>query len=643
MCGIVGFVGFTDVDLLHRMNREQRHRGPDDSGVYLDPATATGLAMQRLTIVDAPGGHQPMANADGSVRLVFNGEIFNAPELRRELERRGCAFLTHHSDTEVVLKLYEMDGVKGVARLNGMFAYVIYDRPRRMILGVRDPFGIKPLYYHIHSKGIAWASELKSLRVLPTFSNNLDPVAVDQYFGLQCIPRERSVYMDARKLLPGHLFRYDLATRALDIEPYYSLPFGSRRITSVNASDAGIRTQFQEAVARWTMSDVPVACSLSGGVDSGAVVAAMAHAGKTVKTYTLGFRSSADSNVDEIVAARSVAERYGTDHHEIIVDVDDLIGALPRMVWHLDEPYGGGLPSWFVFREIAREMKVAMTGTGGDELFSNYGKYMTIESQRYFQIAQWINRRLAPLGRGLGHLARFKSAVRLLGRLCAADKYGFRHRQAVSERHLFWKHPFGLSYPTAHGSGFNELISAVAPSELSAGREVLERIFLQFSAEQLRDRCVAVDFATQLPDEFLLMTDRFSMAHSLEARTPFLDKEFVAYVLGIDARDRLTPEDPKVVFSRAVKDWLPPGHTTLVKRGFVLPVARWLRGRLRKQAEELFSETALRRAGYVRPDFAHAFFRPFLEGHADLTNTVWTAFMFRLWQETASTPTGPST
>jgi asparagine synthase (glutamine-hydrolysing) len=275
-----------------------------------------------------------------------------------------------------------------------------------------------------------------------------------------------------------------------------------------------------------------------------------------------------------------------------------------------------------------------MTGTGGDEIFSNYGKYMSIERQRYYRPASWISQCLPRLSRGLGHLALCKSRVRLLGRQSEADEYSLRRSQAVADRHLFWTHPFGLTYPTAHGLGFNERVSSAFPLGLSAGRAVLDRAFLQFASEQLRDRCVAVDFVTQLPDEFLFMTDRFSMAHSLEARTPFLDKEFVAYVLGIDARDRLTPDDPKMIFRRAVKDWLPPGHTDLVKRGFVFPIARWLRGRLRKQAEELFSEAALRRAGYVRPDFARAFFCPFLEGQADLTNTVWTAFMFRLWQET---------
>jgi asparagine synthase (glutamine-hydrolysing) len=273
-----------------------------------------------------------------------------------------------------------------------------------------------------------------------------------------------------------------------------------------------------------------------------------------------------------------------------------------------------------------------MTGTGGDELFSNYDKYRGLEERRHFALACRLQRQAPALSRA----ASFASGLRRRLRAPWLRDDPGRDLRQVHRREdgpLFWRYPFGLSFPTAHGRGFNERVAARPAEGLSAGRWVLERTFQAYAGACLRDRCVAVDFNNQLPDEFLHMTDRFAMAFSLEARTPFLDKEFAGFVLGLDARVRLTPDDPKSVFKRAVRPWLPEGHADRVKRGFVIPAARWLRGALRPQAEELFSESALRRDGLVRADFRTACYAPFLAGQTQLAETVWTVFMFRLWQE----------
>jgi asparagine synthase (glutamine-hydrolysing) len=634
MCGIVGYSGFNDDSFLLRMNDIQSHRGPDDSGKFWDRENHVGLAMRRLSILDITGGRQPMSNEDNSVVLVFNGEIFNAPALRIALESKGHRFVTDHSDTEVILRLYEDSGVDVARKLSGMFAFVVYDKRKKLLFAARDPFGIKPLYFHQHNNGIAWASELKSLRVLPSFSLDLDPVAVEQYLGLQYIPQERTIFSSARKLRPGHSFVYRLDERSLTVSRYYNLSFGKKQDDCIDVADysTAVRGQFAEAVKRWSQSDVPIACSLSGGVDSAAIVACLARDGQKVSTYTLGYTSPADGRINELEEARQVARMYGTDHHELVLDVDELIKALPEMVWHLDEPYGGGLPSWYVFREIAKDVKVAMTGVGGDELFSNYNKFYGLETHTRFSVALYLNEHYPFAAACASNLSKIILKAKSHRGLNEHEE-GIRRFHSKRDAPEFWRHPFGISYPTAHGRGFNERMSVNPAKGLSEGRKALNRTFQEYAGECLRDRCVAVDFNNQLPDEFLHMTDRFSMAFSLEARTPFLDKDFVGYVLNIPAESRLTPRDPKSLIKAAFESWLPPDYTKLRKKGFVIPMARWLRGPLRKQAEELFSEASLRRGGWIRSDFSTVYFRPFLDGQTNLTETLWTVFMFRLWEE----------
>jgi len=612
------------------MNVKQVHRGPDDAGEYWDGDAGVAMAMRRLSIVDIAGGHQPMRNAASDVVIVFNGEIFNAPELRRDLVKQGVSFATDHSDTEVILRLYERIGSDCASRLNGMFAFVIYDRRKQLLYGARDQFGIKPLHLCQYAKGIAWSSEIKSLFALPFFSRDVDSVAVEQYLGLQYIQGARTIYAGVTRLEPGSQFLYKLHEHQLEQARYYKLPFASEGVGAVPRTDE-VRERIAEAVRRWNMADVPVACALSGGIDSAAIVACLSRSNVKVKTYTVGFQSPADSAFDECQEAKQVAEMYATEHHEMHLDLDDLLTEIPMMVSHLDEPYGGGLPSWFVFKYMAKDVKVAMTGTGGDELFSNYGKYRRVEDRPLFS-ASLALREFCPVASS--------TLAWLSARLAQIKSYGWPREEetTIRDRHrkedapLFWSNPFGITFPTAHGSGINERLSARPANGLSEGRRALELLFDEYEDLSIRNRCAAVDFRAQLPDEFLLMTDRFSMAHSLEARTPFLDAELVQYVLGIEPSVRLDPVRPKSILRDAFRDWLPAGYTERRKRGFVLPVARWLRGPLRAEAMDLFAPSALKDSGYIRPDFREKYYRGFLEGHTELAETVWTVFMFRQWE-----------
>ena len=397
MCGIVGIAGQHDSEWVRRMNTVIAHRGPDDHGEYRSPDGLVSLAMRRLSIIDLHSGHQPMHNEDGTIWVVFNGEIYNTPEIRPWLEKRGHRFITTNSDTEVLLHLYEEKGPSFVDDLNGMFAFVLHDRTRNLLFGARDRMGIKPLYYSTSNGRFAFASELKSLLTLPFIGREIDHQSLFHYMTLLYVPDEDSIIENVHRVPPGHHFTYDLNTRQLALQRYWQLRFEADEHRSENEWAEILRVQLRSAVRRWSLSDVPIACSLSGGLDSSAIVGLLGELGyPKIKTYSLGFAGDEEQSWNEIDYARQVAHRWGTEHHEIILQPQDLLSDLVSMVWHLDEPYGGGLPSWYVFREMSRDVKVGLTGTGGDELFGNYGKFRIYETQELARtslaLRQWSKR-----------------------------------------------------------------------------------------------------------------------------------------------------------------------------------------------------------------------------------------------------------
>jgi asparagine synthase (glutamine-hydrolysing) len=577
MCGIAGLVGSFDDELADRLAGALAHRGPDGAGVHRRGDVQ--LVARRLAILDLAGGAQPMSR--GPLTIVFNGEIYNSPQLRGELERDGVAFGSDHSDTEVVLALYEREGAACLDRLNGMFAFAVDDPVRGVVFGARDRLGIKPLYYAEPTAGLAFASELRTLLHAPGIGRELDQESLFHYLSLRFVPGERSILRGVRRLPPGCTFTYDLAARRLAVDRWWTPRFELDPGPSRDEWRLRLREELERAVERWTLSDVPTACSLSGGLDSSAVTALVARLGGDVRTHTLGFTSAEDAALDELPLARALAERYGTEHHEHVVDARELLDDLLTMVWALDEPYGGGLPSWYVFRAIAEDVKVALTGSGGDELFGNYRRFVPFEQ---------------------GRLARVRrDRVR---------RYYFEPTYYLTDQE---KRRLLVDPPSASTAG------------LLRGR------YEESGSRSARDSVLFLDATTQLPDEFLLMTDRFSMAHSLEARTPFLDHELVALVTSIPPELRTSARDPKGLLRDAVADLLPPGHLQAPKRGFVLPLARWLRGELRPLAERLLADDHLRRQGIFRPGLADRYLRPHLDASRDESERLWPLLMFQLW------------
>ena len=598
MCGIIGFTGPRDDALLDAMNSSQRHRGPDDGGSYFDERDLVSLAMRRLSILDIAGGHQPMLSEDRELCVVFNGEILNAPDLRRRLQRDGAHFVTDHSDTEVLLHLYAREGEGMLESLNGMFAFVIHDRRRRILFGARDHFGIKPLYYCVNRGRFAFASELKTLEFLPDFDSGLCPEALSHYLSFQCVPAPLTIYRSARKLPAAHSFVFDLARGSFRTQRYWRPPAGdvSRAAIAQHELASLVRSGLEAAVGRWMLSDVPVACSLSGGIDSSAIVAMMsAHTSRAVPTYTLGFEDAPE--LDERELARQVAQRWKTEHHEIVLRSDELLTELERMVVALDEPYAGGLPSWFVFRGMAGAVKVCMTGTGGDELFGNYGKWRNYESS-------WRALRVA------------------VGRV----------RRTAGWLHDFRRYPIGSRYSMYYSDADKRAMLKSEPrSEEAVSERLIEALWQESRPATVRDGVRLVDLQIQLPDEFLHMTDRFSMAHSIEARPPFLDRTFAEELMAIPAHLRIGGTHLKQVLIDAVADLLPPQLLQARKKGFVLPVASWLRGKLRPQVEKLLGEPYLKRQGIFDERITERLVRPHLAGRADLSWQIWTLLMFQIW------------
>lgn len=589
MCGIVGIHGRQDDRWIEYMNGVQTHRGPDDFGIFRNLPANLSLGMRRLSILDIEGGHQPMTIANGKFTIIFNGEIYNAPELRKELVEKGAQFVTDHSDTEVLLHLYALEGVNMLQKLNGMFAFVIYDRDKKLLFGARDHAGIKPLNYFYQNGYFAFASELKSLLALPCIKRELDMQSLFNYMSLMYVPGENTIIKGVKRLLAGHYFLYNISDKSLHIERFWEPKFAIKSRLSEKEWTARIREVFDAAVKRWMLSDVSVGCSLSGGLDSSAIVGSLSKAGQKVKTYSLGFSGDGEKYWNELPRAAAVAKKWGTDHHELVMDPQSLLDDLISMVWHLDEPYGGGLPSWTVFKFMSKEVKVGLSGTGGDELFGNYGKWKPLESNFLFKF--FVQ------GRGVD------------------NKY--------FERKFFEKYYYFTDAAKRESLNFAEKLTNTA--------ELLFDYYSACQSENPRDKAAYTDIGTQLPEEFLMMTDRFSMAHSLEARTPFLDKELMELVLGIPAKMRTKPGDLKYLLRKSVGDLLPREILHARKKGFVIPIKLWLRGPLRKLAEHLLSPQRLEAQGIFKPEFYGKFVFPHLDGKADNTNKVWAALMFQLW------------
>jgi asparagine synthase (glutamine-hydrolysing) len=628
MCGICGIAtadprGRPDLETVARMNGRLVHRGPDSDGIF--HADGVALAMRRLSIIDLEGGDQPIANEDGSVTVVHNGEIYNYRELRAELERRGHRFRTH-SDTEVLVHLYEEHGDDFLERLRGMFAIALWDARQRRLLLARDRFGIKPLYYRVADGELSFASELKALLEQPGFSREVDPRAVAAYLAFNSIPAPLTVFREARKLPPGTL----LSWREGEIgERRYArprpVPAAEARRGPAGALADELRETLRDSVRAHLVADVPVGVLLSGGVDSAGLAAlAAGEEGAGVKTFSVGFE---EASFDELDRARLVARRYGTDHHEIVLR-PDAVELLPKLVEAFDEPFGdsSALPTYLVSELAAQHVKVALSGEGGDELFGGYYTYVAD------LLAARVGR-FAPLAAPL--VERLPSSDAKVSLEYKAKRFVHAAKLPPLERHHAWKEIFSAEQRAAlladgPESGDIDRFEARRPGGWDPLDLYRERYAETAGAEPLA-RLQDVDLGIYLVDDLLVKTDRSSMAHSLELRVPFLDNEVADFALGLATPLKVRGLAKKRLLRRALAPLLPREILRGPKQGFSIPVAAWLRGPLQGYAREVLSPANLERDGCFDSATVGALLDSHCAGREDLSRQLWGLIAFTLW------------
>ena len=636
MCGIAGFVESASTTspfgpdssraLIHRMCDVIRHRGPDDEGVWVEEGVALG--MRRLSIIDLSTGHQPIHNEDCSVWIVFNGEIYNFRELRRELEAAGHCFYTS-TDTEVIVHAYEQWGKGAIGRLRGMFGLAIWDTTSRTLLVARDRIGIKPMHYATLNGRFYFGSELKSLLEAPDLPRDLDPGALDHYLSFLYTPRDGSIFKSVRKLPPGHLLTWKDGRIA--IEQYWRMPATETFTGSEEDAVRQLRGVLSDAVRSHMISDVPLGAFLSGGVDSSLVVGLMSELSSArVKTFAIGFDEPA---FDELEHARRVADHFGTDHHELVVTPDG-VSILDELVSHFDEPFAdsSAIPTWYVSEMARRHVTVVLSGDGGDELFGGYERYLphprVVAFDRYSPRA--LRRVAAVAAAGLPHGVRGKNFLRHVGR----DEQG-RYLDAIRF--------FGADEkPALLTPEVQRAIDGPDP-EIRLARHFERFARLPWSSQMMR-----FDAETYLPEDVLTKVDRMSMAHSIESRVPLLDNEVVAFASALPASLKIKNGRRKHVLKEVAASLVPREILDRPKQGFGVPLGTWFRGNLRELfADTLLSPASLQR-GYFRPAFVRHIVNEHLNGKRDHTLRLWQLVVFEKWQQQyvnffpLSTPALPS-
>jgi asparagine synthase (glutamine-hydrolysing) len=628
MCGIAGFVLSRTAappdqleTRLWAMIATLRHRGPDDGGVWSDGRA--GLAHARLAIIDpSPAGHQPMASTDGAVWISYNGEVYNFAEIREELVARGYRFHSR-SDTEVIVNGWHAWGARIFSRLRGMFALAIWDRRSNHLVLARDRLGKKPLYYAAAADGFVFGSEIKALLAHPGMRREADLSAIDRYLTWGYVPTPDTAFLGIRKLPAAHYLVVDAPpdgslTRSQPVR-YWRLPAPStvERDRPVAEVRRELVAQLEEAVRLRLISDVPLGAFLSGGIDSSAVVATMARVGAgVVKTFSIGFSAK---EYDETRYARMVAERYATDHHELVVE-PDAVAVLPRLVWHYGEPFAdpSAVPTYYVSELARREVKVALNGDGGDECFLGYPRY---QAMRYLsaldRMPGWSPAALAGLlGLAPRSLQRALKIPRIRGVLRAARQHpGRRYAHTLSSF-------TDEDKEDCYGAAMRDQLQ-------NSALDFLEPFFEQ--GDSLVAEANRADIHTYLPDDLLLKVDGASMAHGLEARSPLLDHVLVEWALGISPQVKMAHGVPKALFKSAMAPYLPAELLHRPKKGFGCPVDQWLRNELRELAYEvLLSRTATER-GLFRPDYVRRLLDEHCTRYRDHQTRLWALLMLELW------------
>ena len=590
MCGIFGLNQSKDQNFIKKFVELQNHRGPDAKNYYLNNEVT--LIHNRLSILDLQYGDQPMIYNDKVI--VYNGEIFNSPTIRNNLEKIGYSFKTKNSDTEVLLKLYDYKGAEMLNELNGMFAFVIYDIKKNILFGAVDQFSNKPLYYSLSGNNFAFSSEIKPLLRLENTDNKLSFNSIIKYFQLQYIPFGDTIYKNIKKLNNSNYFEYNLKSKKIDIQKY------SKKINKVEFNSykdviiAG-REALEQSVKNWSLSDVPIIFSLSGGLDSSLISSIYSNTSKTrIETITVGF-VDVNKDQDERNFAKIISKNINSYHHEIVINSNNFLKDMDLIFENLCEPYAGSLASWYVYKNLSNK-KVIFTGTGADELFGNYGKWKNYLFSDFFIKNIFQNL----FNQNLKNIKHF---------------YGYMYKKIFYENEV------------------NKLI--LKNHNYSNDLNLIIHSLVQNKKFDPKKNIQEIDFNLQLPWEFLYITDRLSMLNSIEARTPFLDDQMINYIKNVPSKYLTKMTNSKILLKDIARKYIPDEIINRKKKGFVLPKESWLKKELRNQLIYFASKEFLSKQEIFSYSYLDNLLKNFFSSNKNinLTEKTWTFFIFQFWYE----------
>ncbi len=626
MCGICGLIvkkhrgSGNQAVILRAMTNLLAHRGPDNEGHYLNDTGKhiVGLGHRRLSIIDlSEKANQPLGNEDDSIIVALNGEIYNYEELTKELKGRGHKFKSH-SDTETIIHLYEELGDQCVNRLQGMFSFFLWDSRKGRLLLARDPIGIKPLFYVFKSGNLYFASEIKSLLIPDEVSRKMDFKALDNYFTYGYIPGSRTIFKDIKKLPPASCLIFE--NGGINITSYWSIQYLPKIELREDELKESLLDTLRGAVRRHLVSDVPVGAFLSGGVDSSIVVALMSMAGgKSFDTFSLGYASGGK---DELEYAAAVADRFATIHHEFRVD-PEMTKILPELLWHLDEPFFDNsiIPTYYISKLAREKVKVVLSGDGGDEVFGGYE--WTRRNQykvAYEMIPGFIRSSIGRYTSGIDPGDDYRTGIEAKIRRFMIDlntdaEEGFLRRTTVSYRFRHMLYSEKLKY---------EL-------EDFDAAQYRRRLFSEAEAEDVREKMLFADTVSFLPEDCLFKVDRMSMAHGLEVRVPFLDKELVEFAARIPFSYKIRWLTSKYILKKAFSPYLPGRILKQRKQGFTIPISSWLRGKLGNTAGRILLSESLEKRGLFNKGFIKWMLEEHMNGRQELGHRIWSLVVFEIW------------
>lgn len=603
MCGICGFTGKSNRNLIKKMTNTLSHRGPDGEGFYISPELSLG--MKRLSIIDLVTGQQPISNEDKTIWVIFNGEIYNFLERRKELENKGHHFYTK-SDTETIVHLYEEYGLNFPNKLNGMFAIALWDKIKKQLILVRDRMGVKPLYYFFKNNKIVFGSEIKAILAHPLYKKEINFESLHHFLSLKHTPAPKTIFKNIFALLPGEILIFK--NGKIKKEKYWKLTFKEDNSLAEQEASRKILELLTDSVRLRMRSDVPVGAYLSGGMDSSSIVALMSKfTNQPINTFCLGYRERFKNKLADFYAARKIAKLYKTNHFEYIMSWQEIPEKIDKIIEAFDEPFAGVVSTFFISQLIKKHVKVALSGDGGDELFGSYLSHRLAQPLVDYLANKKINKNLSQTDREM--------LIKL------ADKNPWRWRAKYSIFSEQEKQKLYSKFLKSKTKNYNSIY-------------LWKEYFRNTTTKDPLNQVLEAEFKTIFPDQVLAFVDRLSMAHSIELRTPFLDYRLVEFVAKIPGKLKIKNNIVKYILKKAVKDLLPEEIVNRSKEGFVLPINQWLLKDMKDYVESIVCPERLKKHGFFNEALVKDLIKSYYANQQfENSNKVWSLIMFQLWWE----------